>query len=173
MSMAQRVESTGAHPEPAMNIQSPRPLSSSAAVPSTASTMPPAVGAPDVDAQPLATAPEAARFERASSHRSWLPRHTGGDSRVVLPAGGSVGQLAQQAAIDAHSRKAGDFTEARTVDGRTLFFTPAGAHALDVAQQNVDDGGATLHARADPGLWELFTQGDPFAGREAHSGATR
>jgi hypothetical protein len=156
-----------------MNVQSPRPLSSAAAVPAPSSTTTPAVGSPDVDAQPLAAAPEAARFERAASHRSWLPRHTGGDSRVVLPGAGSVGQLAQQAAIDAHSRKSGDFTEARTVDGRTLFFTPAGAQALDVAQQDADDSSAKLHARADPGLWELFTQGDPFAGREAFTGKTK
>jgi hypothetical protein len=129
-------------------------------------------GAPSAlasDVESMAGAESAATFERPSGKRPALS----GDSRVVSPAGGGTGEISAQEAIDGHSKRAGDFTEPRTVDGQQLFFTPAGARAVDAWLRRAEDNSAPLHAQRDPSFWQRFLQGDPFAGRELHSGKTK
>jgi len=139
--------------------------------PMTTAPAPAAVDA-DADATPLAAAPseQAAKFEGSSALGRLLAPHQGGDSRVIVPAGGGTGLINNQSAIDAHSKASGDFTEARVVDGKTLYFTPAGARSVDLAQENAANNSGSFEATADPTWLESFFKGDLFAGNEQHSG---
>lgn len=132
-----------------------------------------------VDAAPLGDAQEqqkAATFDRSAKRTSLFASPSangGGDSRVVLPAGGGTGEVNNHEAIDGHSKKEGDFTEPRTVSGKALFFTPDGARALDAWVARADELSAPLRAEEDPAFWERFFGGDLFAGLEQHTGKTK
>ena len=138
----------------------------------------PTAPAADADAASIASPPpeKAGIFDGIGSKLSSLftpaPSHNGGDSRLVMPAGGGYGEISQQEAIDANSRKSGDFTEERHVDGKTLYFTPDGAKAVDTMLARAEEANAHLHAEKDPGGWEKFFKGDLFAGKEQYSGKT-
>lgn len=56
---------------------------------------------------------------------------SGGDLRIRNDQVASIGQDHQLEVIDAHSQQSGDFTEARAVDGKTVYLTREGAAALD------------------------------------------
>lgn len=129
----------------------------------------------DAGAVPLGNPEEkAAAFERAPAKRaSIFAANAGGDSRVVSPAGGGTGQVNNQEAIDGHSTKEGDFTEPRTVGGKSLFFTLEGAKAVDAMLARAEPSSAPVRAESDPSLWERFLLGDPFAGLEQHTGKTK
>ncbi len=55
--------------------------------------------------------------------------------------------------VDAHSVKAGDFTEPCTVDGKQVWLTPAGAEAWKAI---VAEGGYRVSANTDP-VWYMPT----------------
>lgn len=131
--------------------------------------------AADLDAAPLAEgqADKAATFERAEKKSSLFASRSGGDSRVVSPAGGGLGEVNQHVAIDGHSKREGDFTEQRNVDGKSLFFTRAGADALDRLLDRAQESSAPLHAESDPTFWGKFFKGDLFDGLEQFSGKTK
>lgn len=97
----------------------------------------------------------------------------GGDSRLISPGGGGFGALSNAEAIDGNTTKSGDFTEARTVGGMTLFYTAEGAKAVDEWTRRAADSSAPLHAEKDPGFWERFFEGDLFAGKEQFTGKTK
>ena len=75
---------------------------------------------------------------------------SGGDSRVRVGGGGGT-----SAANDANSKRAGDFSEPRTVGGEEVHLTKAGA-----ADKLLGDG-ASLKAEQDPGFLKRFFVGDP------------
>ena len=134
-----------------------------------------AVQPPDVDAAPIGAPNEekAATFDRAPAKRaSIFAPHAGGDSRVVSPAGGGTGEVNNNEAIDGHSKNEGDFTESRTLGGKTLFLTPEGARAVDAMLQRAEASSAPVRAESDPDFFERFFMGDSFAGRELFSGET-
>ena len=129
----------------------------------------------DLDAAPMAApqADQAAAFDRTAKKSSLFGSHNGGDSRVVSPAGGGLGEVNQHEAIDAHSKKEGDFTEPRTVGEKSLFFTPDGARAIDNLLERAKDSSAPLHAESDPSFWRKVFGGDLFDGLEQFSGNTK
>lgn len=99
-----------------------------------------------------------------------------GDSRVSLGTGGLGGKAVGGAVVDAHSVKAGDFSEARHIDGDEVFLTKAGAAALDAFTKLE---GVSVTTERDP---ESFLSALRTSPREAlisllvsqqHSGSTR
>ena len=93
---------------------------------------------------------------------------SGGDMRVRNHGAGGLGIVNQQEVIDAHSKKAGDFTEARTVEGKQVFLTADGAKAYD----GLVSAGYSFRTEADPkGLSKFFLgdflgpKGEQFQGK--------
>lgn len=70
-----------------------------------------------------------------------------GDMRIKSNIDGGLGGAHKLAdPIDAHSKKSGDFTEARSVTGKQVFLTPEGAQTYD---SKVRDG-FRFEAQNDP-----------------------
>ena len=94
----------------------------------------------------------------------------GGNMRVQTRPVGTLGMANQVETVDAHSTRAGSFTEGRQVGGQHLFLTPAGAAALDGLAQ----AGFELRAQKDPGAISRMLLGD-FVGAkgEQHQGSVR
>lgn len=150
--------------------QKPQTATTNVAAAATAPASPTeAVADAAIDDLPRA-ASEGATFERSAGQRPPTDHRAGGDSRVVISAGGVIGSRSTNIAIDAHSTRAGDFTEPRTVDGQQLYFTPAGARALDTTQALAGEAARTK-AHHDPNMLERLFFGDAYEGAEEHSGS--
>ena len=90
----------------------------------------------------------------------------GGDMHVR--AGAAFGAPVRKAeVIDAHSVKAGDFTEPRTVDGKNVFLTASGAEAWD---KILSEGGYRVTASEDPGAIMSFITPKSQLEPETHQG---
>ena len=85
-----------------------------------------------------------------------------GDQRVVSDYPG-MGHMTASPPIDAHSVRAGTFTEERKVNGQTVFLTEDGARAYDDLAQK----GHTMSVEGDPGWLKRWLLGD----REEYRGS--
>ncbi|MFZ5469717.1 MAG: hypothetical protein ACOZIN_09795 [Myxococcota bacterium] len=76
----------------------------------------------------------------------------------------------QTETIDAHSKKAGTFSESRTVNGKPVWLTAEGARAYD----SLRAAGFGFEAQADPGAIRRMLLGD-FVGPqgEQHQGTVK
>ncbi len=93
---------------------------------------------------------------------------TGGDSRLRIDSGGA-GQINGARAIDAHSTKAGDFTEPRIVDKEAVFLTKEGAAAYDALKSD----GSAITVEQDPTGIMKWLKADLLRDKQEFSGKTK
>jgi hypothetical protein len=95
---------------------------------------------------------------------------SGGNMRVQNRPVGTLGMANQVETVDAHSTKAGSFSEARQVGGQNVYLTPEGAKALDA----LSEAGFELRATKDPGALSKMLLGDFLGNKgEQHQGSVR
>lgn len=90
----------------------------------------------------------------------------GGDMRVQNRPIGTLGALNQLEVIDAHSAKAGTFTESRNVNGQNIWLTKSGAEAYDRLAADFD-----MKASKDPSGFAKWWGGELKA--ETHLGSVK
>ncbi len=104
----------------------------------------------------------------------------GGDS-FVTANNGQVGRFADPSSIeviDANSVKAGNMTEPRDINGKTMFFTKDGSDAIDKWKITHNTAGGSFEAKSDPGfmdklLWNVsfgYADGNIPIKQENHVG---
>lgn len=94
----------------------------------------------------------------------------GGDMRVQTKPIGTIGALNQIETVDAHSMRAGSFTEQRNVGGQNVWLTPAGARAVDELKNGIHE----LRAERDPGFFSRMLLGDLVGAKgEQHQGRVK
>lgn len=94
----------------------------------------------------------------------------GGDMRVQTKPVGTLGALNQIETVDAHSLRAGTFTEARQVNGQQVWLTADGAKAFDA----MAGSGYELRAEKDPGFFSRILLGDLVGAKgEQHQGRVK
>lgn len=92
---------------------------------------------------------------------------SGGDLRIRNDQVASIGQDHQLEVIDAHSQQSGEFTEARSVGGQTVFLTPDGAAAHD----GLKNSGYQFEVQPDPKGFVDWLLGDRTGPKgEQHQG---